>query len=288
MSELHGQIGDSAKLGLASKAQVDTIAFARAARQAALRMTHHAKASHIGSCFSAADIMAVLYGRFLRINPKDPTWRERDRFILSKGHAAAILYASLALRGFFPTDWLDRYCDNDQPLAGHAAASGVPGVEVSTGSLGHGLSVGLGMALALHHDRLSSRVVVMLSDGECDEGSVWEAILFAGHRRVSNLIAVVDHNKIQSLGDVKAVLDLAPFADKWRACRWHVQEIDGHDHGAVERALVAAAAEQSAPSVIVAHTTKGRGVSFMENRLLWHYRSANDQELADALKEIER
>jgi transketolase len=287
LNKSHRQTGDDAEPDGALKAEFDSIAFARAARQAALRMTHHAKASHIGSCFSAADVMAVLYGRFLRINPKDPAWPERDRFILSKGHAAAILYASLALRGFFPMDWLDRYCDNGQPLAGHVMASGVPGVEVSTGSLGHGLSIGLGMALGVCRDRQAGRVVVMLSDGECDEGSVWEAMLFAGHRSVSNLIAIVDYNKIQSLGNVQTVLDLAPFAEKWRACRWHVQEIDGHDHSAIERALIATA-ESAAPSVILAHTIKGRGVSFMENRLLWHYRSVNDQELAAALKETDR
>lgn len=248
-------------------------------------MTHRARASHVGSCLSMADVLAVLYGAVMRFDPARPSWRDRDRFLLSKGHAGAIVYAVLAELGFFPREWLDRYCEDGSPLAGHISHHNVPGVEVSTGSLGHGLSIGCGMALAACADRSSARVFVMLSDGECDEGSNWEAILFAGHHRLSNLTVIVDHNGIQSLGYVKDILDLKPFAEKWRSFGWEVQEIDGHDHDAVLAAL--SRPSSGAPRAIIAHTVKGKGVSFMEDQLAWHYKSVNEQQLATALREIE-
>jgi transketolase len=248
-------------------------------------MVHRANSSHIGSCLSAADLLAVLYGSILRLDPKRPAWEDRDRFILSKGHAAAILYAVLAETGFFSRKLLDTFCQTGSPQLGHASHH-VPGVEVSTGSLGHGLPIGCGMALSAIRDGRFHRVFVMLSDGELDEGSNWEAILFAGHHKLDNLIAIVDSNKIQSFGSVTEVLDLEPLAAKWRAFGWAVREIDGHECEQVEAALQALPAEHGRPSAIIAHTVKGKGVSFMENDLLWHYRSPSAGELSSALAEL--
>lgn len=255
-------------------------------RSHALRMVHRANASHIGTCLSMADILAVLYTRILRYRADDPHWLDRDRFILSKGHGAAILYAVLAECGFFPVAWLDDYARDGSPLLGHVSHH-VPGVELSTGSLGHGLSVGCGMALAGKREGRPYRVFVLLSDGELDEGSNWEAILFAPQHCLDNLIAIVDYNKIQSFGTVKEVLNLDPLADKWRAFRWAVREIDGHDHEQIESALTGVPFATGKPSVIIAHTVKGKGVSFMENQLAWHYKSPNAEQLAQALRELE-
>lgn len=267
------------------KTSSDTRKLAKALRAHVLKMTHKARASHVGSCLSCADLLAVLYGAVLRVDPKRPSWPERDRFLLSKGHAGAVVFAALAESGFFPRDWLERYCEDGAPLAGHITHHGVPGVEASTGSLGHGLSIGCGMALAMRADKRESRVFVLLSDGECDEGSIWEAVLFAGHHLLGNLTAIVDYNGIQSLGSVKEVLDLEPFADKWRNFGWHVTEIDGHDHGAILAALSGAAS--TAPRVVIARTVKGKGVSFMEDQLAWHYKSVSQEQLASALHEVE-
>src|SRR5260221_7438063 len=205
-----------------------TTALARTIRADALRMVHRASASHIGSCLSMADLLAVLYAGVLRMDPTRPDWPERDRFLLSKGHAAAIAYAVLAEVGYFPLDWLDTYCQDGSKLAGHLTY-GVPGVELSTGSLGHGLPVGCGMALAAQRDGASYRVFVMLSDGELDEGSNWEAILFAPHQRLEQLIAIRDHNKIQTLRSLAEVLPLNPLPAKWRAFGWVGLEVFGED-----------------------------------------------------------
>jgi transketolase len=248
-------------------------------------MVHRAKSSHIGTCLSMADLLAVLYGEVLRIQPHHPTWPERDRFILSKGHGAAILYAALAERGCFPVEWLDQYSADGSPLTGHVSHH-VPGIELSTGSLGHGLSVGAGLALAARRSGATWRTVVLCSDGELDEGSNWEPILFAPHHRLGGLTLLVDYNKIQSFGTVEEVLPLEPLADKFRAFRWAVTEIDGHDHAAIRTALTAPAGDM--PHCIIAHTVKGRGVDFMEGRLAWHYKSPNDDELAHALAQVEQ
>jgi transketolase len=249
-------------------------------------MVHGARASHIGSCLSIADIVAVLYNDFLRIDPAQPAWPDRDRFILSKGHAAAIVYAVLAERGFFDVALLDHYCEDGSVLTGHVSHH-VPGVELSTGSLGHGLSVGCGIALAGKRAGLRYRVVVQLSDGELDEGSNWEPILFAPQHALDNLVAIVDYNKIQSFGSVESILDLAPLAEKWRAFRWAVREIDGHDHADIARALREVPLETGKPTCVIAHTVKGKGLKFMEGQLAWHYRSPNAAELAEALAELE-
>jgi len=261
------------------------VEFSARIRAHALRMVSSAKASHIGSALSMADILSVLYTQILRVDPANPHWEERDRLVVSKGHATSILYAALAERGFFPVDWLTGYCKDNSKLLGHVSHH-VPGVEVSTGSLGHGLPIACGMALAAKHDGRSSRTFVILSDGELDEGSCWEAILFAGHHRLNNLTAIVDYNKIQSFGTVKDVLDLDPLAAKWEAFRWHTVEVDGHDFAQLQNALSRTSSEPDKPTVVVAHTIKGKGVSFMEDRLEWHYRSPNQAQLAEALKEL--
>ena len=251
-----------------------------------LKMVHKANASHIGSCLSMADILAVLYGQILNIDPDNPNLPERDRFILSKGHATAILYAVLAEKGFFPLDWLETYCQDGSLLTGHVSHE-VPGVEVSTGSLGHGLPIGCGMALAAKGDRQAHRVFVLLSDGELDEGSNWEAILFAAHHHLDNLVAIVDYNKIQSFGTVQEVLNLEPLADKWRAFNWAVREIDGHNLQEISDCLNQVPFESGKPNVVIAHTIKGKGISFMENQLAWHYKSPKTEQLSQALTELE-
>jgi transketolase len=259
---------------------------ARRIRLHSLRMVHASKSSHIGSCLSLADILAVVYGGFAAIRPQEPGWRDRDRIVISKGHAAAAVYAVLAELGFFPLSRLDHYAADGQSLSGHVTHSNNPGVEVSSGSLGHGLSLAAGFALAAKRQGRPSRAIAFLSDGECDEGSIWEAALFAPHHRLSNLIAIVDHNKIQSFGRVDEVLSLAPFAEKWRAFGWVAREVDGHDHAAIKAALNDPA-ERSAPLVIIAHTVKGKGVSFMEDDLLWHYRPPSAEQLEQAIAEVE-
>lgn len=252
-----------------------------------VRMTSNANSSHIGSALSAADVLAVLYGKVLRYDAEHPDWPDRDRFILSKGHGCTALYAVLAECGFFPLNWLDSYYQDGSNLAGHATHHNVPGVEVSTGSLGHGLALGLGMAISAKRDARPCRVFCLLSDGECDEGSTWEAALFAPHHSLDNLIAIVDYNKIQSLGTVKEVIDLDPLAAKWQAFGWAVRELDGHDLRAVDSALSGVPFEPGRPSCIVAHTVKGKGVSFMENQLLWHYRAPLGEYREKALAELD-
>lgn len=265
--------------------KMDYKAFATQIRAHVLRMTHRAKSSHVGGCLSIADLLAVLYGGVLRVDPTHPNWPDRDRFILSKGHAVAAVYATLAEQGFFPIDWLDTFYQDGSHLPGHITHS-VPGVEASTGSLGHGLSIGCGMTLAGNHDGRSYRVFVLLSDGELDEGSTWEAALFAPHHHLDNLIAIVDYNKIQSFGFVKEVLDLEPLADKWRSFGWAVREINGHDTEEIEESLLIVPLQPEKPTCIIAHTVKGKGVSFMENQLAWHYMPPNDEQLTQALAEL--
>jgi transketolase len=258
---------------------------ARRIREHALRMVHCANASHIGTGLSMADILAVLYSGVAKVDPANPRDPARDRVILSKGHGAAAFYAALADAGFFDASRLDTFCQDGSALAGHVSHH-VPGVDFSTGSLGHGLSLGCGVALGFKRGGRPGRAYVILSDGECDEGSIWEAALFAPHHALDNLVAIVDYNKIQSFGTVKEVLDLEPFADKWQAFRWNVQVIDGHDHAALASAFDSAAKAKGEPSVIIANTVKGKGVSFMEDDLLWHYRAPSKEQLAVALGEV--
>lgn len=255
-------------------------------REHAVRMTSRGKSSHIGSILSMADILGTLYACVLNVFPDRPDHPERDRLILSKGHGGAGIYAALAERGFFDTELLKDHYQNGSIFSGHVSHKGVPGVDLSTGSLGHGLGVATGMALAAKRSGANWRVFVVKSDGECDEGAVWEAAMFAGHHRLDNLVALIDYNKIQSLASVAETLALEPFADKWRAFQWDVHEVDGHDHIAIEAAAAAGADTSGRPRVIICHTTKGKGVSFMENAVLWHYRSAQGDELDAALAEL--
>ncbi|MGK2962845.1 MAG: transketolase [Gemmatimonadaceae bacterium] len=255
-------------------------------RKHAVQMTNLGGSSHVGSVLSMADIVAVLYGGILRVDPSNPRHPERDRFILSKGHAGAGIYAALAERGFFSTDLLDKHCADGSVLSGHVSHRGVPGVELSTGSLGHGLSVGAGMAYGAKLDNQSQRAFVLLSDGECDEGSTWEAAMFASHHQLDNLVAIVDYNKIQSLAPVAETLALEPFGDKWRAFGWSVAEIDGHDHTSLYASLSVIPRVTGNPTCIIAHTVKGKGVSFMERSVLWHYRTPRGTEYDEALNEL--
>ncbi len=265
---------------------MDTRELAYIIRKNAVEMTHSAKSSHVGAMLSIADIMAVLYGQVLTKRPDCPKWPERDRFILSKGHAGAALYIALAYTGYFSIDELKTYYLNSSRLSGHVSHH-LPGVELSTGSLGHGLSVGAGMAYAAKLDTRKHRIFVLAGDGECDEGSIWEAAMFAAHHQLSNLVLIVDFNKIQSLASTEETLRLEPFADKWVSFGWDISEVDGHNHEALSETLNIKASLLNKPKCIIAHTVKGKGISFMENSVLWHYRSPQGEEYEKALKELE-
>lgn len=258
-------------------------------RRHGLEMTHLSRGSHIGAIFSLAEIMATLYARVLQVRPQEPDWPGRDRLILSKGHAGAAVYAALAERGFFDVEELKTHYADGSRLSGHVSHKGIPGVEFSTGSLGHGLAVAAGMALAAQKDGQTHRVYCVLGDGECDEGAVWEAALIAHQFQLDRLVAVVDHNKMQSLDFCENTLSLSPFAQKWRTFGWNAIEADGHDVDALESAFDQARqnAGSGKPTVIIAHTVKGKGVSFMENNILWHYRTPQGEEYDAALKELE-
>jgi len=267
--------------------RLDPERMSRDIRRLTLEMTSRAKSSHVGSVFSAAEILATLYCRILNVKEGQPDWPDRDRFILSKGHGCAGLYAALALRGFFPVQRLKEFYVDGGSLYGHATHKGVPGVEVSSGSLGHGLAIAVGLASGAKRLGKSWRVYAVLSDGECDEGSIWEAALLAPAWQLDNLTVIVDYNKIQSLGRVDEVVPLEPFAEKWQAFRWNVKSVDGHDIAALSTALDPAEWKQDGrPHCVIAHTVKGKGVSFMEDDLLWHYRSPQGDELAKALSEV--
>ena len=256
-------------------------------RRDIVNMTHRGGSSHVGSGLSIADILAVLYGDILSVDPSVPRHDDRDRFILSKGHAGAAVYAVLAETGFFEVEKLKDHYQNGSVLSGHVSHKGVPGVEFSTGSLGHGLSVAAGMAKAAKLRLKNHRVFVLLSDGECDEGSNWEAILFASHHKLNNLVAMIDYNKIQSLNSVEATLGLEPLADKFKAFGWNTIEVDGHDHLALKKSFALVNQEETRPTVLICNTTKGKGVSFMENSVLWHYRSPQGQEYEAASAELQ-
>ena len=258
-------------------------------RRNALEMSRISRGSHIASVFSSAEIVAVLYSRVLRVYPENPKAPDRDRLILSKGHAGSAVYAALAETGFFPVEQLKTHYANGSILSGHVSHKGVPGVEVSTGSLGHGLGIGAGMALGAKMDGDDWRVFVILGDGECDEGSVWESALQAAQFGLDRLIAVVDYNHMQSLTTVEKTLKLEPFESKWKDFGWDALTVDGHDTDALFSAFARAdsLAGNGRPKVILADTVKGKGVSFMENDILWHYRTPQGEEYEAALKELE-
>ena len=261
-------------------------------RRHAVEMTHLSQGSHIGAILSVADIIAVLYTDVLKYKSDDPKWSKRDRFILSKGHAGAAIYIALAEEGFFEVEELKTHYANGSRLSGHVSHH-LPGVDFSTGSLGHGLSAACGMAYAAKKDgRTNYRIFTVLGDGECNEGTVWEAALFANHFRLNNLIAVVDHNHMQSMDFNENTLEIENFGDKWRAFGWNVIEINGNDHKELKKAFSEAdqlsiSSGLHKPIVIIANTIKGYGISFMQNNILWHYRFPHDGwEYDVAVKEL--
>lgn len=265
---------------------MNSIELAKQIRALALQMVAQAKASHIGSALSIADVVAVLYGEIMHIDPAQPRLADRDRFILSKGHACVAVYAALAEKGFFPVSDLKTYGQDQSNLMNHISHK-VAGVELSSGALGHGLPFGVGKAMAAKRLRANWRTFVLLSDGEMDEGSNWEALMFAAHHKLDNLVAIIDYNKLQSLTTVEKTLNLEPLAEKLRAFGWSVREVDGHDHQQLSKALNSTPWESDKPSLLITHTTKGKGVSFMENQVVWHYRSPSAEQLAQALAELE-
>ena len=271
---------------ISAAAPASTRDLARRMRCRALEMVTRARASHIGSALSIADIVAVLYGRTLRVDPSAPDQPDRDRFILSKGHACVAVYAALAETGFLDPALLETYGTDGSALMAHISHK-VPGAEFSTGALGHGLPFGTGKALAAKRRGKGWRTVVLTSDGEWGEGSNWEAALFAAHHRLDNLLCIIDYNKLQSLTTVDETLRLEPLHSKFDTFGWAVQEVDGHDHDALANALDAASWPAGKPAMLIAHTVKGKGVSFMENKVEWHYRNPTPELLAEALAEIE-
>jgi transketolase len=258
---------------------------AKTIRRHVVDMVTRSKSSHVGTCFSIVDVLTVLYFRVMNVDPARPDAPERDRFLLSKAHGSAALYATLAERGFFSKALLDRYYVDGGSLPGHLDREAAPGVETSGGSLGHGLSMGIGMALAQQLDGLPGRVYVIVGDGECNEGSVWEAAMLAPNLKLGNLTVLVDYNKIQSLGRTDDIIDQRNLAQRWAAFGWEAMEVDGHNLGALEDALRRPVGDK--PRALILHTVKGKGVSYMEDKLLWHYRSPNEAEYAQAMKELE-
>jgi transketolase len=238
---------------------------------------------HIGSSMSLVEIMRVLYDDVLRYRPSEPKWHERDRMILSKGHGCLALYVMLADKGFIPVETLDTFCQRDSILGGHPEAAKIPGVEASTGSLGHGLSFGLGMALAARIERRDTRVFVVMGDGEINEGSVWEAALCAGKHRLTHLTAIIDYNKVKSAGPVREIQDLEPLADKWRAFGFAVEEVDGHDVAALSSLFRRLPLASDRPSTIICHTIKGKGLPFAEHDANWHHKAKIPAELVSQM-----
>ncbi len=262
-------------------------AMAAKLRGRVIEMSHAAQAAHLASALSCCDILSAAYWHALRLDPAKPADAGRDRFILSKGHAAAALYAALAFRGYYDPAILDTYCQDGSKLAEHPPAHGLPGVEAATGSLGHGLPIGAGMALSARISGQRFRVFAVLSDGECNEGSVWEAAMFAAGQNLGNLCVVVDYNKWQATARSNETLALAPLRDKWAAFGWNAHEVDGHDVADLARRMAALPDEPTGrPVALVAHTVKGKGVSFMEDDNNWHYRAPTAEEVRQAHVEL--
>jgi transketolase len=259
----------------------------RELRKQMVRTFLAAKRGHLASAFSLVEILRVLYDEVLHYDPKNPAWAQRDRFILSKGHGCIALYVLLAEKGFIPEAELWKLCKSDGLLGGHPEHR-IPGVETSTGSLGHGLAIGVGMALNARIEKSSHRVFVVVSDGESQEGSVWEAAMCAAKHKLSGLTVLVDYNKQQSYGTTAEVLDLEPFADKWRSFGFAVRELDGHDVNALRTALTQIPFDPQRPSAIICHTVKGRGIPFMESNLAWHHKTrVTDEEVQSLMIALE-
>jgi transketolase len=260
---------------------------AKQIRRHIIEMTGAAKSGHPGGSLSAVEILVTLYYDVMRHDPANPRWPQRDRFILSKGHAAPVLYAVMAECGYTPVDQLKTLRKLGSPYQGHPDKRFIPSLEASTGSLGQGVSLALGMGGAARLDGADWRTYVVLGDGECQEGQVWEAAMYGSFHRLDNVCVIVDYNKIQLDGFVKDIMELEPFADKWRAFGWHVISLDGHDIGALQRGFAEAATVKGQPAVIIAHTVKGKGVSFMENNPKYHGTAPSPQEVELALKELQ-
>lgn len=272
------------------KQGIDTVAksaatLAKSARIEILNMTSLAKASHVASSLSVIDLLAVLYSGIANVTPDNHEKADRDIVILSKGHAAAAIYSVLALKKFFDSGWLDNYCGDGAQLGGHVTSTGVPGVELSTGSLGHGLPYGLGIAISRKLTKSPGNIFIIMSDGECDEGTTWESALIANHYNLNNLCVIIDRNRIQSLDYTESTIALEPFIDKWRSFGWDVIEVDGHNYLSLAESM---SEKSSKPKCIIANTIKGKGVDFMENTVLWHYKSPNDEELSSAISQVEK
>lgn len=249
-------------------------------------IAHHAGGGHMGAAFSVTDIIATLYfGNVLRYDASDPEWENRDKFILSKGHASYTLYAALAKAGYVPEEELRHVGQPGSKLGGHPKLHDIPGVEASTGALGHGLSFAIGIAYANKIDKKDSHVYVVLGDGECQEGSIWEGALSAPTLELDNLTVVIDHNKLQAMDDLENIVHMKPFADKWKTFGWNVLEIDGHNYTEIRETLLSR--QVGVPTLVIANTIKGKGVSFMENVPIWHYRMPNEEELPILMKELD-
>jgi len=275
------------KTGIPETADLDELrALARKIRGRVVQMSHAAKTPHLGSSLSCIDILVAAHWGILRIDPAHPLEPDRDRFILSKGHAATALYATLAYRGFFDPSLLDTLNRDGGRLGEHPSLNCVPGVEASTGSLGHGLSLALGMALAQRIQNHKSRCFVLMSDGECEEGTVWEAAMFAVARRLDNVAAIVDYNKWQATGRTSEIMAMEPLAEKWRAFGWTTHEVEGHDVAALIAVLGRVPDGLGRPVAVIAHTVKGKGVSFMEDDNNWHYRIPTADEVRAAHNEL--
>lgn len=257
-------------------------------REQALTMLHEAGSGHPGGSLSSAEIMSVLYFDVLNIRPDEPNWEERDRFVMSKGHGCPTLYAALAKRGYFDSAHLVTLRKNDSILQGHPDMNKTPGVDMSTGSLGQGFSAAIGMALGLKHQGKKSRVYTLLGCGEMQEGQVWEAAMAGSHYQLDNLIALIDYNRLQIDGTNDEVMGVEPLADKWKAFGWHVLEIDGHNVDAIRESILVAERTTNQPSVIIARTIKGKGVSFMENAVGWHGKAPNTEEFEKGIAELKQ
>lgn len=258
---------------------------AKEVRRTVLKIIVSAHASHIASAYSIVEILICLYENFLKINPQKPLDPNRDRFILSKGWGVSALYTILAQKGFFDKKDLENYCQNGSKMIGIATRNGIPGIEATTGSMGHGLPIGAGIAKALKLQKKKSRVYVIISDGELDEGSTWEGILLAAHHQLDNYMVFIDYNKWQSFGRTNTVLNLEPLKEKFKAFNWHVEEIDGHDFNQIHQAVLACQSVKNKPSMIITHTIKGKGLSVIEDKNEWHYQTPRENEMQYAQKE---
>ena len=251
-----------------------------------LTMVKEAEVGHIGGSLSVTEILVSLYFKILRIDPKNPSWEDRDRFILSKGHGAAALYSTLALKGFFPKDKLKTFGQINSCFQVHPDKTKVPGIEASTGALGQGLSIGIGMALSARLNKKDYHTYVIIGDGETQEGQIWEAAMFASHYKLDNITVILDYNKVQLMGSISEIMEIAPVADKWSAFGWEIFNIDGHDFSEIIDGLQKAREVKGKPTLIIANTIKGKGVSFMQNLCKWHGSVPTEKEYENAIKEI--